>query len=130
MLARMLVPIALGVAGFAAGWFACRRWLPGLGEGRVGDLSFHAVSVLVGLVGALVGLHGYLIGRDLSLSLPSGFEGGGETGAEILGHDLAFALGNIGPVLGLAAAVYLLAPPPDDEEEIADGRHTDEPATL
>lgn len=112
----MLVPLGIFVISFAVGAYACGSTLPSLGASRVGQISFMVVCVLLGVVVALVALHVYEIVRELDNADVASVLKKPDTVAE----GLETMMRDAGPILGLAAAVYLLAPAPEDEEQTAD----------
>jgi hypothetical protein len=107
----MGVPILIFVVGFGVGSALPARWLPELGEGRVAGVAFLVVCGLVGMVFALVALHVYEIVRQLD---SAGSLGVGNAKPDVMANGLLAMLRDIGPILGLAAAVYLLAPEQDE----------------
>ncbi|HEY7830779.1 MAG TPA: hypothetical protein VIC06_09475 [Solirubrobacteraceae bacterium] len=102
----MLVPVVLFLGCFAAAIVAVDRWLPDLAQGRVGGLAFFTVSGLLGAAAGLVGLHIYEIVRELTLAPNERINN-----PDIVAVGLETMLRDVGTVVGLAAAVYLLAPP-------------------
>jgi hypothetical protein len=116
------VPILIFVVGFGVGSAVLARWLPDLGGGRVAGVAFLVVCGLVGMVFALVALHVYEIVRQLDSASSLGV---GNAKPDVIANGLLAMLRDIGPILGLAAAVYLLAPAPDQDESprgVAGGR--------
>jgi hypothetical protein len=109
----MGVPILIFVVGFGVGSALPARWLPDLGEGQVAGVAFLVVCGLVGMVFALVALHVYEIVRQLD---SAGSLGVGNAKPDVIANGLLAMLRDIGPILGIAAAVYLLAPAPDQDE--------------
>lgn len=109
----MAIPILIFVVGFGAGSALPARWLPDLGEGRVAGVAFLVVCGLVGMVFALVALHVYEIVRQLDSASSLGVA---NAKPDVIANGLLAMLRDIGPILGLAAAVYLLAPEPDQDE--------------
>jgi hypothetical protein len=107
------VPILIFVVGFGVGSALPARWLPDLGEGRVAGVAFLVVCGLVGMVFALVALHVYELVRQLDTA---GSLGVGNAKPDVIANGLLAMLRDIGPILGLAGAVYLLAPEPDQDE--------------
>jgi hypothetical protein len=101
------VPLVIFVLCLCAGAVAGARWLPSLDVGPVAGLAFFAVCGLLGLAVALLGEHIYLIVHEVE-NLGAG------PGAVSKGEVVAAGLKNValdeGTVLGIAAAVYLLAP--------------------
>lgn len=115
--AYMLVPVGIFIIAFALGSFVCASALPKLGASRVGRISYLVVCGLLGMVAALIAVHVYEIVRqsDAASSL-----GAGNEKPDVIANGLMAMLRDLGPVLGLAGAVYLLAPTAEDEEEQAD----------
>jgi hypothetical protein len=91
----------------AAGAILASQWLPGLDAGAVGGLAFFTVCGLLGLALALLGEHIYLIVHEVE-HLTAG--PGGLSKGEVIGSGLRNIALDEGTVLGIAAAVYLLAP--------------------
>ncbi len=120
----MLVPVGIFVISFAVGAYACGSTIPSLGVSRVGQISSTVVCVLLGVVAALVALHVYEIVRELNSAVVT-------TGVlkkpDAIGEGLETLLRDAGPVLGLAATVYLLAPTPEDEEPTIEAAQTAPP---
>jgi hypothetical protein len=116
-------PILIFLAGFLAGAIAPARWLPDVGDGRVAGLAFLLICGLLGIVVALVAVHVYEIVRQLNNATVLGL--GGEK-PDVVANGITTTLSQIGPVLGIAAVVYLLAPAPR-EEQIAVASHTAPP---
>ena len=91
---------------FFGGVWAAVRWLPELAPGPVGDVAFFAICGLIGAGLGVVGLHIYLMVRELE----------GTNGLGLGGNSVALASGLLeilldgGTVLGLATIAYLLAP--------------------
>jgi hypothetical protein len=110
---RVGVPILIFVVGFGVGSALPARWLPDLGEGRVAGVAFLVVCGLVGMVFALVALHVYELVRQLDTA---GSLGVGNAKPDVIANGLLAMLRDIGPILGLAGAVYLLAPEPEQDE--------------
>ena len=79
------------------------RRLPDLGEGTVGGLAFFVVCCLLGAALGIVGLRIYGIANALSGS-------SGYFKSEIVAQGLSSMLWEAGSILGIAAALYLLAP--------------------
>jgi hypothetical protein len=109
----MGVPILIFVVGFGVGAALPAGWLPDLGEGRVAGVAFFVVCGLAGTVFALVALHVYEIVRQLD---SANALGAGNAKPDVVANGLLAMLRDIGPILGLAAAVYLLAPEPEQDE--------------
>ncbi|HXD55376.1 MAG TPA: hypothetical protein VN618_11525 [Solirubrobacteraceae bacterium] len=111
------IPALVFVATFGAGIMACARWLPEPAPGPVGGMAFFAVSGLVGAGAGLLGLHVYLIVRELESASGSGlFDSKGDA----LAGGLASMLFDAGLVFAAAAAVYLLAPEAEDTQDLAE----------
>jgi hypothetical protein len=115
----MAVPVVILLAAFAGGAVATARWLPPLAAGAVGRLAFGVVCGLVGIAVALVGLNVYEVVRQLDQATTIG--GVGPHKADILASGLTDILRDVGPVIGLAAAVYLLAPAVRAENRLGNG---------
>lgn len=99
----MAVPIIIFVVCVAAGVFAASQWLPDLERGTVGGLSFFVVCGLIGAAVGVIGLRIYGIVENVE-----GFSGKFKKLA--VANGLEAMLWEDGLLLGLAAAVYLLAP--------------------
>lgn len=106
MIASMLVPVLIFVVCFGAGATASARWLPDLGAGTVGTIAFFTVCGLLGAALSLLGIHVYLIAREID-QLHHEF---GETKAELLAGGMRNILFEVSSLVGLAAIVFLLAP--------------------
>lgn len=109
----VLVVMLIFAVAIAGGFLAAKRWLPPLEAGRVGDISFLVVCGLVAVAVAVLALHGWetIQESNLDLTFPGGGNGGGYPDtADIVAQGLIAALRDAGPIIGLAAAVYLLAP--------------------
>lgn len=113
----MLVPVVLFLACFAAAIVAVDRWLPDLAQGRVGGIAFFTVSGLLGAAAGLVGLHIYEIIRELTLLPNELLPNERVNKPDVIAIGLEEMLRDVGTIVGLAAAVYLLAPP---QEELID----------
>ena len=111
----MSTPILIFLAGFLIGAIAPARWLPDVGDGRVAGLAFLLICGLLGIVVALVAVHVYEIVRQLDNAAALGLA---DEKPDVVANGITSTLSQIGPVIGLAAAVYLLAPG-SDEREIA-----------
>jgi hypothetical protein len=114
---RMLIPVVIFVVCLAGGAVASARWLPDLAAGPIGGSAFLIVCGLAGASLALVGLHVYSIANALSTG---GFAGVRNAKAEIMASGLQSMLWEAGSLLGLAAAVFLLAPRVEAIEDPAD----------
>ena len=134
------VPPGLGkpvmlIPGFLAGDWTLHtpfQWLRRMGyRPRVAGVAFLVVCGLVGMVFALVALHVYEIARQLDSASSLGV---GNAKPDVVANGLLAMLRDIGPIFGLAAAVYLLAPAPDQDEspggppEAAPGYSSEQPA--
>ena len=109
----MSTPILIFLAGFLVGAIAPARWLPDVGDGRVAGLAFLLICGLLGIVVALVAVHVYEIVRQLHNAAALGLAG---EKPDVVANGITTTLSQIGPVLGIAAAVYLLAPAPDEAQ--------------
>ena len=116
----MSTPILIFVAGFLVGAIAPARWLPDVGDGRVAGIAFLLICGLLGMVVALVAVHVYEIVRQLHNAAALGLAG---EKPDVVANGITTTLSQIGPVLGIAAAVYLLAPAPD-EPQLAVASHS------
>jgi hypothetical protein len=101
------IPIIVFVLCLGAGVFAASRWLPDLAPGPVGGVSFFVVCGLAGAALGVFGLNIYEIVENLNDSI------------RVLRHlavadGLETILWQCGLLIGLAAAVYLLAPAGSD----------------
>ena len=108
----MGVPILIFLIAFAAGGVAAAGMLPDLAEGRVAGIALLVVAGLAGMTLALVAVHVYEIVRQLD---NAGTLGISSSKPDVVANGLMAMLRDIGPILGLAAAVYLLAPGREDE---------------
>ncbi len=111
---RMLVPALVFLACFGGGIFAATRWLPELASGPVGGIAFFAICGLLGAGLGIVGLHIYLMVRELETF---GGESRFENNASILASGLLSIMLDAGTVFGLATITYLLAPHSDEQAE-------------
>ncbi|MDQ6820189.1 MAG: hypothetical protein M3076_07610 [Actinomycetota bacterium] len=82
--------------------------------GRVGGLALLVVCGLLGMALAIAGLHIYEIVREIDCSTSLGST---TDKPDLLALGVINILREAGPLLGLAAAVYLLAPAGEDEDE-------------
>jgi hypothetical protein len=101
------VPALIFVIALGGGALVAARALPRLDSDRVGWLSFWIVCLLVGIAVALVGLNVYATVRTIDQVTANVV---GTAKSDVLANGLTTILEQVGPVLGLAAAVYLLAP--------------------
>jgi hypothetical protein len=117
----MAVPILIFLIALAAGVLLAARWLQEVGDGRIADIAQWVTCALVGVAVALVAIHVYEIVRQLN---NANIGGVGNAKPDIVASGIADTLRDVGPILGLSAAVYLLAPPHASEESRprADGR--------
>ena len=114
---EVAVPALIFVVTFASAGLASARWLPDLAADQVGGLAFLAVCGLLGIASALVTLHIYEIVRTID-QVTSNLGGVGKS--DVLATGLIDTLRDTGTVLGLAAAVYLLAPSVDEVDDRQD----------
>jgi hypothetical protein len=104
----VLVPALVFLACFGGGVLAATQWLlPGLAAGPVGGIAYFAISGLVGAGLGVIGLHIYLLVRELEASGGGGLYDGR---AALLASGLLQILLDAGTVFGLATIAYLLAP--------------------
>ena len=103
----LAVPIVIFVVCLVAGVFAASQWLPGLAPGLVGGLSFFVVCGILGAALAVFGLRIYDIVESLESS-------SGALQRLVVTTSLEQILWECGLLLGVAAAVYLLAPAAED----------------
>jgi hypothetical protein len=108
----MGVPILIFLITFAAGGIAAAGLLPELAEGRVAGVALLVVAGLAGMTLALIAVHVYEIVRQLNNAGTLGITG---SKPDVVANGLMAMLRDIGPILGLAAAVYLLAPGGEDD---------------
>ncbi len=108
----MGVPILIFLLAFAAGAVVTAAVLPELADGRVASIALFVVAGLAGMTFVLVAVHVYEIVRQLD---KAGSLGITSARPDVVANGLLAMLRDIGPILGLAAAVYLLAPAPEDE---------------
>jgi hypothetical protein len=108
----MGVPILLFLVAFAAGGVVAAGLLPDLAEGRVPGIALFVVAGLAGMTLALVAVHAYEIVRQLE---NAGSLGIASSKPDVVANGLMTTLRDIGPIVGLAAAVYLLAPGREDD---------------
>jgi hypothetical protein len=101
----VLWPILVVAVGLAGGIAAVRLWLPPIGDDRIGDLASWVTGVLLGGAIAGVGLQAYGFLRAVRESS----EFFANSDSEAFTFYATGALQVAGPMLGLAAAVYLLA---------------------
>jgi hypothetical protein len=108
----MGVPILIFLVAFASGSVAAAGLLPELAVGRVAGFALLAVVGLAGMTLALIAVHVYEIVRQLNNAGTLGITG---SKPDVVANGLMAMLRDIGPILGLAAAVYLLAPGGEDD---------------
>jgi hypothetical protein len=101
------VPLVIFVLCLAGGAVLSSQLLPDLDAGQVGGLAFFTVCGLLGLALALLGEHIYLIAKELEHVSPGSVA---LSKGEVLGSGLRNIALDEGTVVGIAAAVYLLAP--------------------
>lgn len=109
----MGVPLFILLVAFAAGAVLPARWLPDLAPGRVGGLALVVVCALLGITLALVAVHVYELVRQLD---QAGSLDVSAQKPDIVANAILTTLRDIGPILGLAAATFLLAPAPEESE--------------
>ena len=107
----MAVPILIFLIAFAAGGIATAGLLPDLADGRVAGIALLVVAGLAGVTLALVAVHVYEIVRQLNNAAALGIT---DSKPDVVANGLMAMLRDIGPIVGLAAAVYLLAPGRED----------------
>jgi hypothetical protein len=100
----MASPIVIFLITSAGGVLLAARWLPEPAGTRNGTIAFWATCGLAGAGLALLALHVYEIIRLLNNAGPVG-----NTDPDIVATGITETLSEAGPILGLAAAVYLLA---------------------
>ena len=113
----MALPILILLVALVVGAVLSARWLPELAEGRVAGIALLVTCGLTGMVLALVAVHVYEIGRQLTSASSLGVT---NAKPDVVANGIMTMLRDVGPILGLAAAVYLLAPAPDDEWQTAE----------
>ena len=102
----MAVPILIFVIALAAGVLLAARWLPGLGTSRIGTGAFWVTCGLAAIALSLAAVHVYEIVRLLNSTIVGGL---GNAKPDIVATGIIETLRDVGPILGLAAVVYLLA---------------------
>jgi hypothetical protein len=108
----MGVPILIFLVAFAAGGVAAAGVLPDLAEGRVAGIALLVVAGLAGMSLALVAVHVYEIVHQLDNAGTLGIAG---AKPDVVANGLMAMLRDVGPILGVAAVVYLLAPRREDD---------------
>ena len=108
----MGVPILIFLVAFVVGSVLPARLLPALAEGSIAGIALLVVCGLLGMALGLVGIHIYEIARQLDNALSLGLS---NEKPDVIANGSMAMLRDIGPILGLAAAVYLLAPAPDED---------------
>jgi hypothetical protein len=106
-----VVALIIAVLVFCAGGYAALRWAPPLQSTPVGRTAAIVVAVLFAAALVVLVLEVYELIRQLDRA-------GGEfvnAKSDIVAGSLAQAFADAGPLLGLAAAVHLLAPPPGED---------------
>ena len=101
-----VVGLVIAVVAFGVGTYAALRWAPPLREGVVGRWAAIVVAVLAGAAVAVVALDVYELIRTLDRA---GHEFGNAK-TDLVAQTLRQMLFSAGTLLGLAAAVHLLAP--------------------
>jgi hypothetical protein len=99
------VPILILLVSFGGGAAVAARWLPDLRRSRIEAVAFVATCGLAGIALAVVGVHVYEIVRQLNSASAGGV---GNAKADIVATGVTDTLGDAGPILGIAAVVYLL----------------------
>ena len=99
------IPIGAAVVALVAGWTLADHYLPRLADDRVGRLAFRVVCVLLAIALAYVVVQVYYTVE----ALRQGHGQYGTDGQWVAGC-IVTTLSDLGPILGFAAAVYLLAP--------------------
>jgi hypothetical protein len=107
----MAVPIIIFVVCLSAGVFAATKWLPDLAPGPVGGISFFVVCGLVGAALGVFGLNIYLIVETIE-------ESSRVFRRLAVSNGLESILWQCGVLIGLAAAVYLVAPAPSASDPV------------
>jgi amino acid transporter len=105
----VVVALVIAVVAFAAGGYAARRWAPPLRETPVGRWAAIVVAVLAGAALVVVAMDVYELIRQLDRA-------GGDlrdAKSDIVAGTIRTTLVGAGTLLGLAAAVHLLAPGED-----------------
>jgi hypothetical protein len=102
------VPVLIFLAALVAGVLITARWLPPTGASDTSAIALRATCVLVGIAAALVGVHLYELVRELNAPNVAAL---GNAKPEIVATGIIDILRDVGPILGLAAAVYLLRTP-------------------
>jgi hypothetical protein len=118
----MGLPILIFVVAFAIGSVLPARWLPDLASGNVSGLALIVVCGLLGMVLSLVAVHAYELVRQLNQAQALGLSG---QKPDTAANAILTTLRDVGPILGLAAATYLLAPAPASEDELPASSHDD-----
>jgi hypothetical protein len=113
----MAAPILIFVVALVVGAVLTARWLPDLAEGKVAGVALLVTCGLAGMVLALAAVHVYEIGRQVT---SAGSLGVANAKPDVVANGIMAMLRDIGPILGLSAAVYLLAPAPDDGMQTAE----------
>jgi len=106
-----MVAAIIAVLAAGAGFYATLRWAPPLRATRVGLLAAIVVANLVAAALVVVALDVYELIRTLGHFGPAGFA---DQKTDLVARTISDMLAAAGPLLGLAAAVHLLAPPPDE----------------
>ncbi|HTP22829.1 MAG TPA: hypothetical protein VMJ65_24700 [Solirubrobacteraceae bacterium] len=108
----MGVPILIFLIAFGAGGVAAAGLLPDHADGRVAGIALLVIAGLAGMTLALIAVHVYEIARQLDNAGTLGISG---SKPDVVANGLMAMLRDIGPIVGLAAAVYLLAPGRENE---------------
>lgn len=113
------IPVVIFLLAFAVGSALPARLLPALAEGHIGGIALLVTCGLLGMVLALVAVHVYEIVRQLDQASSLGLS---NAKPDTIANGILTMLRDVGPILGLSAAVYLLAPAPDEDESPAGSR--------
>jgi hypothetical protein len=101
------VLILIVIGAFAIGSVLPARRLPDRADGRVAGVALYSVCGLLGIALASVAVHVYELIRQLDQSTQLGLDG---QRSDTAANAILATIRDVGPILGLAAAVYLLVP--------------------
>jgi len=101
------VPLGIVVVAFALGALVPAMRLPEIGPTGIDRLALAVVCVLLGMALGVLALDAYTTVKAVDGDSP--FTSAGDAEAYIVAQGIAAALRDAGPLLGLAAVVYLLA---------------------
>jgi len=104
-----LVPIAIIIVCLLAGIFACKRWLPRLPAGPIGNMAFVVVCGLLTAIVVGVGLHIYHLVVTLSQPGDGLEESNQYRNAEVVAGTLGGIVVDVAELAALAALVYGVA---------------------